>query len=89
MKEQVKDFVQAKIDSAKNAAKDTLNAIKKQFADAAKEELLKKLGGVKDTAVISKDSTPVKNQGEKTKESVKGLLDNLLKKKQKDTANKQ
>ena len=89
MKEQVKDFVQAKIDSAKNAAKDTLNAIKKQFADAAKEELLKKLGGVKDTAVISKDSTPEKKQPEKTKESVKGLLDNLLKKKQKDTANKQ
>ncbi|MBK8611649.1 MAG: hypothetical protein IPL84_17350 [Chitinophagaceae bacterium] len=94
MQQQVKDFAQAKIDSAKNAAKDTLNSIKKQLSDAAKEELRKKLFGGKDTAVVSQDSTPVKTTGEKTKESVKGLLDNLLKKKPKetipkDTANKQ
>ena len=88
MQQQVKDFAQAKIDSAKNAAKDTLNSIKKQLSDAAKEELRKKLFGNKDTVAV-KDSTPVKNSGEKTKESVKGLLDNLLKKKPKDTANKQ
>ena len=42
----------------------------------------------KDTVTV-KDSTPVKNSGDKTKESVKGLFDNLLKKKPKDTANKQ
>jgi len=88
MKEQVKDFAQAKIDSAKNAAKDTLTAIKKQLGDAAKEELRKKLFGIKDTVVV-KDSTPVKNPQDKTKESIKGLFDNLLKKKPKDTANKQ
>ncbi|MEP7236486.1 MAG: AsmA-like C-terminal region-containing protein [Ferruginibacter sp.] len=87
MKEQVKDFAQAKIDSAKNAAKDTLNSIKKQLGDAAKEELRKKLFGNKDTVAV-KDSVPVKNSGDKTKESVKGLLDNLLKKKPKDTATK-
>ena len=83
MKEQVKDFAQAKIDSAKNAAKDTLNSIKKQLADAAKEELRKKLFGGKDTTAASQDSIPAKKPEEKTKESVKGLLDNLLKKKQK------
>ncbi len=88
MQQQVKDFAQAKIDSAKNAARDTLNSVKKQLADAAKEELRKKLFGTKDTAAI-KDSTPVKNTQDKTKESIKGLFDNLLKKKPKDTANKQ
>lgn len=88
MQQQVKDFAQAKIDSAKKAATDTLNAIKKQLTNAAKEELRKKLFGNKDTLAV-KDTTPVKNSGDKTKESVKGLLDNLLKKKPKDTANKQ
>jgi hypothetical protein len=88
MKEQVKDFAQAKIDSAKSAAKDTLNSIKKNLSDLAKEELRKKILGVKDTATI-KDSTPVKNPQDKTKESIKGLFENLMKKKPKDTANKQ
>ncbi|MEO6252381.1 MAG: AsmA-like C-terminal region-containing protein [Ferruginibacter sp.] len=88
MKDQVKDFAQAKIDSAKNAAKDTLNSIKKQLGNAAKEELRKKLLGIKDTVAI-KDSTAGKNPQDKTKESIKGLFDNLLKKKPKDTANKQ
>ncbi|MEO6539696.1 MAG: AsmA-like C-terminal region-containing protein [Ferruginibacter sp.] len=88
MKDQVKDFAQAKIDSAKKAAKDTLNAIKRQFGDAAKEELRKKLFGIKDTVGV-KDTTPVKNPQNKTKESIKGLFDNLLKKKPKDTATKQ
>lgn len=88
LQQQVKDFAQARIDSAKNAAKDTLNSVKKQLADAAKEELRKKLFGVKDTVAV-KDSTPVKNPANKTKESVKGLFDNLLKKKQKDSVNKQ
>ena len=89
MKAQVQDFVQAKIDSAKNAAKDTLTSIKKQLAEAARQELLKKMGKGKDTTLISEDSMPIKNSGDKTKESVKGLLDNLLKRKQKDTAGKQ
>ncbi len=88
MQQQVKDFVQAKIDSAKKAATDTLNSIKRQLADAAKEELRKRLFGNKDTLAV-KDTMPVKNSGDKTKESVKGLLDNLLKKKPKDTAGKQ
>ncbi len=88
MQQQVKDFAQAKIDSAKKAAQDTLTAIKKQLGNAALEELRKKMQNKKDTVAV-KDSTPVKNNGDKTKESVKGLFDNLLKKKPKDTANKQ
>lgn len=85
MQQQVKDFAQAKIDSAKNAAKDTLTSIRKQWSDAAKEEIRKKLFNIKDTAAI-KDSTPAKNPQDRTKESIKGLFDNLLKKKPKDTA---
>lgn len=88
MQQQVKDFVQAKIDSAKKAAADTLNAIKKQLGNAALEELRKRMLNKNDTLGV-KDSTPVQNSGQKTKESVKGLLDNLLKKRPKDTANKQ
>jgi hypothetical protein len=88
MKEQVKDFVQAKIDSAKKAAQDTLTSIKKQLQNAALEELRKKMQNKKDTAAV-KDSTPVKNNGDKTKESIKGLFDNLMKKKPKDTTKKQ
>ena len=84
MKEQVKEFAQAKIDSAKSAAKDTLNSIKKQLGEAAKEELSKQLFGKKENAA---DSTAApKNATEKAKESVKGLLNNVLKKKVKDTA---
>ena len=85
MQQQVKDFAQAKIESAKQAAKDTLAAVKKQMLDAAKNELQKKIFGNKDTTAITDSSAPVKNPADKTKESVKGLLDNLLKKKQKDS----
>jgi hypothetical protein len=88
MQQQVKDFVQAKVDSAKKAAADTLNSIKKQLGNAALEELKKRMQNKKDTVAI-KDSTPAKNSGDKTKESIKGLFDNLLKKKPKDTTSHQ
>jgi hypothetical protein len=89
MKTQVQEFAQAKIDSAKTAAKDTLNAIKKQLGDAAKDELQKRLFGTKDTTTVTDNTTAPKNAAEKTKESVKGLLNNFLKKKPKDTTGKQ
>lgn len=88
MQQQVKDYAQAKIDSAKNAVKDTLASVKKQLMEAAKDELQKKLFGGKDTASAAQDSAAAKKSQDKAKESVKGLLDNLLKKKQKDTGNK-
>ncbi len=87
MKEQVKDFVQAKVDSAKKAVTDTLASLRKQLELAAKEELRRRLLGIKDTAVVVNDSAnaPVKNTQQKATESVKGLLENLLKKKKKDS----
>ena len=84
MQQQVKDFAQAKIDSAKKAAQDTIISLRRQLEMAAREELRKRVLGSKDTAVI-KDSTPVKSQQDKTKESIQGLFDNILKKKKKDS----
>jgi hypothetical protein len=83
----VKDFVQAKVDSAKKAVTDTLASLRKQLELAAKEELRRRLLGIKDTAVVANDSTytPVKNPQQKATESVKGLLENLLRKKKKDS----
>lgn len=89
MKDQVKEFAQAKIDSAKSVAKDTLNAIKKQLEDAAKKELQNRLFGKKDTSSISDSSATDKNPTKKVEESVKGLLNNILKKKKKDTTKKE
>jgi hypothetical protein len=54
------------------------------LGNAAKEELSKQLFGKKDNAAAD-STTPPKNATEKTKESVKGLLNSLLKKKAKDT----
>lgn len=82
MKDQVKEFVQAKIDSAKSAAADTLKSVQKQLANAAKEELRKQLLGEKDTTKTS-DSTKPKNVTEKAKESAEGLLKGILKGKKK------
>ncbi len=86
MKAQVKDFADAKIESAKVAAADSLNAIKKQVTEAAKKELLNKLVGSTDTASVSgAENDRIKDVPEKAKESAKGLLKSLFNKK-KDTS---
>ncbi|MGF2413437.1 hypothetical protein [Ferruginibacter sp.] len=88
MKQQATDFAKAKIDSTKlavtNAVKDTVKSLKNQALNAAKEELAKQLAGNKNNAADS-----VTKPKPDPKESVKGLLNNLLKKKPKDTATKQ
>ena len=85
MKQQVTDFAKAKIDSTKlavtNAVKDTVKSLKNQALNAAKDELAKQLGGGDKNAAT--DSTKTKPN---PKESLKGLMNNLLKKKTKDTA---
>lgn len=81
MKEQVKEFAQAKIDSAKSAAVDSLKAIKKQLANEAKEALRKQLLGQKDSTHAT-DSA--KNVKDKVKESAKGLLKGIFNKEKKE-----
>lgn len=78
MEEQVKEFVQAKVDSARAAAADTLTAIKKQLADAAREEARKRLLGISDTTEVAGEK---QSAGEKAKESARGLVEGLLKRK--------
>ncbi len=80
MQQQVQEFAQAKIDSAKVATKDTLESIKKQLGNAAKDELRNQLFGRKDTAIIGDSSLPKKDPIKSIKESGKGLLQNILKK---------
>ncbi len=87
LKQQAMDFAKAKIDSTKAAVtssvKDTIASVKNQAINAAKEELARQLLGDK-----NKESDSVKPKFD-PKKSAKGLFDNLLKKKAKDTTTKQ
>jgi hypothetical protein len=82
MKQQVTDFAKAKIDSTKqavtNAVKDTVKSLKNQALNVAKDELAKQLGGDKNATTDSAAATKPN-----AKESLKGLMNNLLKKKTK------
>jgi hypothetical protein len=84
LKRQVADFAKAKIDSTKeaisSAVKDTIASVKKQAVALAKDELTKQVFGNKNATTDS-----VKTTG-KSQESVKGLMNNLFKKKAKDTS---
>lgn len=86
LKTQVIDFAKATFDSTKkaatNAVKDTIASVKKQAIEAAKDALIKQMAGSK---------TDTTNNGKpvvKPAESVKGLINDLFKKK-KDTTKKQ
>jgi hypothetical protein len=86
LKQQAIDFAKAKVDSTKtaikSAGKDTIASIKKQAVVLAKEEIAKQIFGNKNQS----DSATSKP---KPIESVKGLVNDLFKKKKKDTSNKQ
>ena len=83
LKQQATDFAKAKIDSSKKMVKDSVTALKTQLMASAKEELMKKLTGGKDTtqstaAPLNADA--LKKQAEGTG---KALLKNIFGKKQK------
>jgi hypothetical protein len=84
LKQQVTDFAKAKIDSTKqaitSAVKDTIASVKKQAVALAKDELAKQVFGNKSGTADSAKTTA------KPQESVKGLMNNLFKKKAKDTS---
>lgn len=76
MKEQAKEFVQAKINSSKKAVNDTLQSLKKQAVKEASDRLKAELFSKKDTA--SKDSAQKpSNPADRLKESGKGLIENI------------
>jgi hypothetical protein len=81
LKDQAKSFVEEKkaaadsaVAVAKQAAKDTLQSIKKDLAEQAKEELAKRLSGEKDT-------TEKKDTKKEVEDKAKGLLKGILIKK--------
>lgn len=77
IKDQAKDFAQAKIDSSKKAVRDTVQSLKKEVVKAAGEKLKEQLFNKKDTTTVdSLKAKPVKPE-DKIKESGKGLLENL------------
>ncbi len=84
MEQQAKDFIQAKLDSAKQKTKDSLQGIKKIIEDKLKEKLKEQLFG-KDTASknIPLDSSQ-KKPGQGIKNAIKDIL-NLKKKPVKDS----
>ena len=88
LKKQATDFAQQKIDSAKKELKDSANAIKNQAIKDLKDDLAKQiLGAKKDSAGGS--GKPLENTTKNAEQAVKNTLNNLLKKKSKDTTQKQ
>ncbi|MFT3747002.1 MAG: AsmA-like C-terminal region-containing protein [Agriterribacter sp.] len=86
LKKQATDFAQQKIDSAKKELKDSVASIKNQVIKDAKDELTKQILGTKDSTSSGK---PLENTTKKAEDAVKNTLNNLLKKKSKDTAKKE
>lgn len=84
LKQQATTFAKAKIDSVKqavtSAVKDTIASVKKQVIAGAKDELFKQISGNKNSGADSGNPKP------KPQDAVKGLMNNLFKKKVKDTA---
>lgn len=81
LKDQVKDFAQAKIDSAKKVITDTVKNLKEKLLQQAKDELIKKMKPQKDTATVKDSAAGNKPPAPKPADAVKGIFDNLLKKK--------
>jgi len=82
LKQQATDFAKAKIDTAKKMVKDSVTAIKNQVIADAKEELVKKLNGTKD----STGSSPINVADLKKKAGGTGkeMMRSLFSKKKKE-----
>lgn len=76
LKDQAKDFAQAKLDSAKAKVKDSLSAVKKQVTDKLKDKLKDKILG-KDTSTTPANNpqdTSKKKDESTIKKTLKGIL---------------
>jgi hypothetical protein len=87
MEQQAKDFLQAKLDSARQKAKDSLQALKKQIEDKLIDKLKDQIFGKDSTSANNNltDSTQ-KNPGQTIKNTLKDLF-NIKKKPVKDSIN--
>lgn len=84
LKQQANDFVKAQVDSTKQQLHDTVTAVKKQLAKDATDELKKQLTGQKDTSALAQ-AGGIDNSKKRVEDAGKGLFNNLLGKKKKDT----
>lgn len=82
IKNQAKDIVKAKIDSTRQAVKDTLQAVKKQVVKEAENKLKEKLFGRDST--VARDTTS-KAPGKRAESATKDIIEGLFKKKKKAT----
>jgi hypothetical protein len=75
MEQQAKDFVQAKLDSAKQKVKDSLQAVKQQMTDKIKDKLKEQIFG-KDTTTqtTNPQDTSQKKPGQVIKNTLKDLF---------------
>jgi hypothetical protein len=87
MEQQGKDFLQAKLDSAKLKAKDSLQLVKKQFEDNLKDKLKEQIFG-KDTTTSNNNlpDSSKQNPGQTIKNTLKNIF-NLRKKPANDPSN--
>lgn len=77
IKQQAKDFAQAKIDTAKKAVKDTIQSLKQEVIKEATDKLKDQLFKKNDSASKDTSNTRASNPSDRLKQSGKGLLDNL------------
>ncbi|MBO9563362.1 MAG: hypothetical protein J7621_11335 [Niastella sp.] len=89
IKDQANQFVEAKkaaadsaVAAAKQATKDSIASAKNQVVKGVKDELIKQISGTKDSTGTTGGTKDVKKGLEETG---KGLINNILKKKKKDT----
>ena len=82
IKNQAKEIAKAKIDSTKQAVKDTLEAVKKQVIKETENKLKEKLFG-KDSSVVRDSSA--KSPGKRAESATKDIIEGLFKKKKKTT----
>lgn len=82
LKQQAADFAQAKLDSAKAKAKDSLNAVKNQVVNDLKNEVRNQLFGNKDS--VKKTGTD--STKKKAEQTLKNTFNDLFNKKKKQPA---
>ena len=90
LKQQATDFAKAKIDTARKMVKDSVTAFKNQLVNTAKEtakdELVKRLTGAKDSTGQSSPAANAEELKKQAENTGKALMKNLFGKKKKDTA---
>lgn len=87
LKDQLKEFAQAKVDSARKAVTDTLQSLRKEAVRSATEALKDELFKRRDSAVVA-DSAK-KSPADRARESARGLIKSIIPKKPADSTRKE